>query len=60
MNFYELLKITDKSIEKIEQDLGRPLNNPEKLALIKGAITKWNEANPDNWIVIPAEFTSAN
>ena len=60
MNFYELLKITDKSIEKIEQDIGRPLNNPEKLALIKGAITKWNMSNPDNWIVIPAEFLNGN
>lgn len=56
MNFYELLKIVDKSIEKIEKDINRELDNQEKLALLKGAIAKWNEANPDNWIVIPAEF----
>ena len=60
MNFYELLEITDKSIEKIEQDISRPLSSQEKVALIKGAITKWNEANPDNWLVIPAEFLSDN
>lgn len=56
MNFYELLKIVDQSIPGMEEQLGRPLTDVEKVDLVRGAITKWNEANPNNWIIIPAEW----
>jgi hypothetical protein len=40
----------------IEENMGRELTVTEKRFIIKGAIDKWNTENPDNWLVIPAEF----
>ena len=44
------------SMPNIEKQMGRELTVDEKRTIIKGAIDKWNDQNPNNWLVIPAEF----
>lgn len=56
MNIVDFLEIMTQSIPKIEEDMGRPLFADEKIAILKGALQKWNEANPDNYLILPAEF----
>jgi hypothetical protein len=56
MNIKEFMNIVMASIPNIEKNMGRELALDEKRFIIKGAIDKWNAENPDNWLVIPAEF----
>jgi len=56
MNIKEFLDIMVQSLPKIEEDLGRPLYADEKIDILKGALAKWNESNPDNYLTLPAEF----
>lgn len=58
MNIKEFLEIMGASIPNIEKELGRELTKEETRQILKGAITKWNLQNPDNWLTIPAEFLS--
>lgn len=57
MNIKEFLEIMGKSIPGIEADMGRQLTPEETRQIIRGAITKWNLTNPDEWLVVPAELT---
>jgi len=57
MNIKEFLEIMGKSIPGIEAEMGRQLTPDETRQIIRGAITKWNLTNPDEWLVVPAEFT---
>ena len=50
------MNIVMSSMPNIEKQMGRELTIDEKRSIIKGAIDKWNGENPDNWLVIPAEF----
>lgn len=56
MNIKEFMNIVMASMPNIEKNMGRELALDEKRFIIKGAIDKWNTENPDNWLVIPAEF----
>jgi hypothetical protein len=56
MNIKEFMNIVMSSMPNIEKNMGRELTVDEKRTIIKGAIDKWNAENPDNWLVIPAEF----
>ena len=56
MNIKEFMNIVMASMPNIEKEVGRELSVDEKRSIIKGAIDKWNGENPDNWLVIPAEF----
>jgi len=56
MNIKEFMNIVMASMPNIETQMGRELTLEEKRNIIKGAIDKWNNENPDNWLVIPAEF----
>jgi len=56
MNIVEFLEIMDRSIPQMEEQLGRAMTNQEKVDLVKGCLAKWNEANPDNWLTIPADW----
>jgi hypothetical protein len=56
MNIKEFMNIVMASMPNIEKQMGRELTLDEKRSIIKGAIDKWNNENPDNWLVIPAEF----
>ena len=56
MNIKEFMNIVMASMPSIEKNMGRELTIDEKRSIIKGAIDKWNGENPNNWLVIPAEF----
>lgn len=56
MNIKEFMNIVMASMPNIEKNMGRELSVEEKRLIIKGALDKWNTENPDNWLVIPAEF----
>jgi len=56
MNIKEFMNIVMESMPNIEKNMGRELSLEEKRNIIKGAIDKWNGENPNNWLVIPAEF----
>jgi hypothetical protein len=56
MNIKEFMNIVMASMPSIEKQMGRELSVEEKRLIIKGSINKWNTENPDNWLVIPAEF----
>ena len=56
MNIKEFMNIVMSSMPNIEENMGRELTVTEKRFIIKGAIDKWNTENPNNWLVIPAEF----
>jgi len=56
MNIKEFMNIVMVSMPGIEENMGRELTVTEKRFIIKGAIDKWNAENPNNWLVIPAEF----
>ena len=56
MNIRDFMNIVMESMPNIEKNMGRELSLEEKRTIIKGAIDKWNDQNPNNWLVIPAEF----
>lgn len=56
MNIKEFMNIVMASMPNIENNMGRELSVEEKRFIIKGAIDKWNGQNPNEWLVIPAEF----
>ena len=56
MNIVEFLEIMSQSIPQMEAELGRPMSAQEKVQVVKGALAKWNLANPDNWLTLPADF----
>lgn len=56
MNIKEFMNIVMESMPNIEKNMGRELSVEEKRLIIKGSINKWNNENPNNWLVIPAEF----
>jgi len=56
MNIRDFMNIVMESMPNIEKNMGRELSLDEKRSIIKGAIDKWNGENPNNWLVIPAEF----
>ena len=56
MNIKEFMNIVMASMPNIEKQVGRELSVEEKRLIIKGSINKWNAENPNNWLVIPAEF----
>ena len=56
MNIRDFMNIVMESMPNIEKNMGRELSLEEKRTIIKGAIDKWNGENPNNWLVIPAEF----
>ena len=56
MNIRDFMNIVMESMPNIEKNMGRELSLEEKRTIIKGAIDKWNDENPNNWLVIPAEF----
>ena len=56
MNIVEFLDILKASFPKMEQELGREMTLQEKAEIVKGAINKWTEHHPENWLVIPAEW----
>ena len=56
MNIKEFMNIVMESMPNIEKQMGREMSVDEKRSIIKGALDKWNNENPYNWLVIPAEF----
>ena len=57
MNIQDLLTIIEVSVPDLEESLGRGLTLDEKKEMVRGAISKWNLTHPDNWLVIPAEYS---
>lgn len=57
MNIQDLLTIVEVSVPDLEESLGRELTIDEKKEMVRGAIAKWNLTHPDNWLVIPAEYS---
>lgn len=57
MNIQDLLTIIEVSVPDLEEGLGRELTHAEKKDMVRGAIAKWNLSHPDNWLVIPAEYS---
>ena len=57
MNIQDLLTIIEVSVPDLEEQLGREMTTAEKKEMVRGAINKWNLAHPDNWLVIPAEYS---
>ena len=56
MDVAYLLEIVKAGIASIEKNLVRELTVPEKREILVGAVTRWNEANPEELIVIPAIY----
>ena len=56
MDVAYMLDIVKAGIASIESNLVRGLTVPEKREILVGAVTKWNEANPEELIVIPAIY----
>lgn len=56
MDVAYMLDIVKAGIASIEKNLVRELTVPEKREILVGAVTKWNEANPDELIIIPAIY----
>jgi ABC-type phosphate transport system substrate-binding protein len=56
MDVAYMLEIVKAGIASIENNLVRELTVPEKREILVGAVTKWNEANPKELIVIPAIY----
>lgn len=56
VNIQELMTIASESFPHMEEQLGREMTSKEKYDVVAGVINKWNEANPNNWIVIPAAY----
>ena len=56
MDVAYMLEIVKAGIASIEKNLVRELTVPEKREILVGAVTKWNEANPDELIIIPAIY----
>jgi hypothetical protein len=57
LNIQDLLTIIEVSVPDIEEQLGREMTSEEKKEMVRGAISKWNLTHPDNWLVIPAEYS---
>lgn len=51
-----MLDIVKAGIASIESNLVRELTTPEKREILIGAVSKWNNANPEELIVIPAIY----
>lgn len=51
-----LLETVKAGIASIEKGIERELTVPEKREILIGAVSKWNLANPDELIVIPAMY----
>lgn len=56
MDVAYMLEIVKAGIASIENNLVRELTVPEKREILVGAVTRWNEANPEELIVIPAIY----
>jgi hypothetical protein len=56
MDVAYMLEIVKAGISSIENNLVRELTVPEKREILVGAVSKWNEANPEELIVIPAIY----
>lgn len=56
MDVAYMLEIVKAGIASIEKNLVRELTVPEKREILVGAVTRWNEANPEELIVIPAIY----
>ena len=56
INIKDFMNIIMESIPKLEEAAGKEFSLEEKREVITGALAKWNAENPDNWLVIPAEF----
>jgi hypothetical protein len=56
MDVAYMLDIVKAGIASIEKNLVRELTTPEKREILIGAVSKWNNANPEELIVIPAIY----
>lgn len=56
MDVAYMLEIVKAGIASIEKNLVRELTVPEKREILVGAVNRWNEANPEELIVIPAIY----
>jgi len=56
MDVAYMLEIVKAGIASIEKNLVRELTVLEKREILAGAVNKWNEANPEELIVIPAIY----
>jgi hypothetical protein len=56
MDVAYMLDIVKAGIASIEKNLVRELTVPEKREILVGAVSKWNNANPEELIVIPAIY----
>lgn len=56
MDVAYMLEIVKAGIASIEKNLVRELTVLEKREILVGAVTRWNEANPEELIVIPAIY----
>ena len=56
MDVAYMLEIVKAGIASIENNLVRELTVPEKREILVGAVNKWNLANPEELIVIPAMY----
>jgi len=56
MDVAYMLEIVKAGIASIEKNLVRELTVPEKREILVGAVSKWNQANPEELIVIPAIY----
>lgn len=56
MDVAYMLEIVKAGIASIENNLVRELTVPEKREILVGAVNRWNEANPEELIVIPAIY----
>lgn len=56
MDVAYMLEIVKAGIASIEKNLVRELTVPEKREILVGAVSKWNNANPEELIVIPAIY----
>lgn len=56
MDVAYMLEIVKAGIASIEKGIERELTLPEKREILVGAVSKWNNANPEELIVIPAIY----